>query len=274
MLAELESRYTELMKLTEKIGISQKSSRTQVSAFIWQLRQMEIFSYELIYRFGRYNNVRDIYRNILLYWSGRKDIQSVKSDLEKSRIDNQVIKGWLTGIVKRIKRNQNFLSHVFGFEEYKGVLFKSYGQAPDTTIIFTMDPVTGRFLATDRKLAEHMDFVPYLLRKRDQLLRGEFFGDLRKADNPIVLGVWSVANEEDLHERLKLLRTGARQLLEMDLKKDKQLTFYATTFNMCDCEIDTSRTVTLGELAEMKDEELDGLMVSSENELGGLVFAE
>ncbi len=274
MLAEMESRYTELMKSSEQIGISEKSSRTQVSAFIWQLRQMEIFGYELIYQFGRYNNVRDIYRNIMLYWSDRKDFPAVKSDLEKCRIDNQTIKSWLLGIIKRIKRNENYFSSVFNFDEYKGVLFKSYGQAPDTTIIFTMDPATGRFLATDRKLAEHMDFVPYLLRKRDHLLRGEFFGDIRKPDNPIVLGVWSVASIEDLRERLKMLRAGARQLLEMGLKKDKRLTFYATTFNMCDCEIDTSRTTSLGEMAEMNDEELERLIVTSEEGLSGLVFAE
>ncbi len=274
ILAELESRYTELMKSTEQIGISDKSSRTRVSAFIWQLRQMEIFSYELVYQFGRYNNVRDIFRNILLYWNDMKDFPSMKSDLENCRIDNQIIKSWLLGIVKRIKRNEKYFCRVFSFDEFKGVLFKSYGQAPDTTIIFTMDPVTGRFLASDRKLAEHMDFVPYLLHNRDHLLRGEFFGDIRKTENPIVLGVWSVANIEDLRERLKLLREGARQLQEMGLKKEKRLTFYATTFNLCDCEIDTSRTTSLGEIAEMNDEELFRLIVSSEDGLTGLVFAE
>ncbi len=274
MLAELESRYTEVIKSTEHIGITDESPRTQVAAFIWQLREMEIFSYELVCQFSRYNNVRDIYRCILLYWNDKKDFQYLKSELEKCRIDNEVIKSWLLGVVKRIKRNEAFFSRRFDFEEYKGALFKSYGQATGSTIIFTMDPVTGRFYSTDRKLAEHMDFVPYLGGRRDHLLRGEFFGDVRIAESPIVLGVWSVATVRDLRDRLALVRKGAQRFLEMGLKKEKRLTFYQTTFNTCDCEIDTSITTTLGDMAALKDEEFDRFIVTSESEMGGLVFAD
>ncbi len=274
MLAELESRYTEFIKTTEHIGITENSPRTQVSAFIWQLREMEIFCYDLVYQFSRYNNVRDIYRGILLYWNDKKDFQYLKTELEKCRIDNEIIKSWLLGMVRRIKRNETYFSRRFDFHDYMGVLFKSYGQATGSTIIFTMDPATGRFYATDRKLAEHMDFVPYLSGKRDHLLRGEFFGDVRKADSPMVLGVWSVATVQDLHERLVLVRDGARLFLEMGLKEEKRLTFYTTTFNTCDCEIDTSKTTTLGDMAALKDEELDRFIVTSESEMVGLVFAE
>ena len=31
-------------------------------------------------------------------------------------------------------------------------------------MIFTLDPESGEFFATDRKFAEHLDFVPYLKR--------------------------------------------------------------------------------------------------------------
>lgn len=274
MLAELESRYTEFIKSTEHIGITEESSRTQIAAFIWQLREMEIFSYDLVYQFSRYNNVRDIYRGILLYWNDKKDLQYLKTELEKCRIDNEVIKSWLLGMVKRIKRNETFFSRHFDFEEYKGALFKSYGQATGSTIIFTMDPETGRFYSTDRKLAEHMDFVPYLGGRRDHLLRGEFFGDVRIAESPIILGVWSVATVPDLRERLDLVRKGAQRFVEMGLKEDKRLSFYQTTYNTCDCEIDTSITTTLGEMAALKDEELERFIVTSESEMGGLVFAD
>lgn len=273
-LTELETRYVAFIKSTRHIGITEKSTRTEVAAFIWQLRQMEIFSYDLVYQFSRYNNVRDIYRNILLYRYGGGEFDSLRAEMEKCRIDNAVIRSWLLGMTRRIKRNETFVNENIDFGEYKGILFKSYGQAKDSTIIFTMDPDTGRFYATDRKLAEHMDFVTYLGRSRDHLLRGEFNGDVMKAESALVLGVWSVKSIDDLRERLIMIRKGAQQFLDMGLKKDKRLSFYTTTFNLCDSEIDTFKTTTLEVIAAMTDEELDQFIVTSEKELVGLVFAE
>jgi len=273
-LTEMKSRYVEFIKATESIAISEKSSRTIVAAFIWQLRQMEIFSYELVYQFSRYNNVRDIFRTILLYRNGGRDFPFLKAELKKFRIDNEVYRSWLLGITRRIKRNESYIQRKVDFNEYKGILFKSYGQALDCTIIFTMDPETGRFHATDRKLAEHMDFVSYLGRNRDQLLRGEFTGDVRNVDTPIYLGVWSVSSPEDLRGKLKLIRSGAAQLLQMGLKREKLLCFYATTFNLCGMEIDTLATVTLGGMADMLDDEFDRLMAPADNEMQGMVFAD
>jgi hypothetical protein len=177
-------------------------------------------------------------------------------------------------MTRRIKRNETFVNENINFDEYKGILFKSYGQAKDSTVIFTMDPDTARFYATDRKLAEHMDFVPYLGRSRDHLLRGEFNGDVMKAESALVLGVWSVKSIDDLRERLMMIRKGAQQFLEMGLKKDKRISFYTTTFNLCDSEIDTFKTTTLEVIASMTYEELDEFIVTSEKELVGLVFAE
>ena len=274
ILSEMKTRYVMFIKSTEKILINETSNRTNIAAFIWQLRQMEIFSYELIYYFSRYNNVRDIFRNILLYRYGGKDFQFLKTELRKCRIDDEVIKSWLLGIVKRIKRNEIFVQTTLPFDEYKGILFKSYGQALEKTIIFTMDPETGNFFASDRKLAEHMDFVPYLQRNRDVLLRGEFVGDVRNIASPIHLGVWSVTTLEDLHEKLKSIRSGARQLLKMGLKNEKHLAFYSSTYNDCSYEIDTIKTTTLAEMANVKDDELDQFIRSSEDELQGLIFAD
>jgi len=274
LLSDLKSRYVMFIKSTETIGINEASNRTNVAAFIWQLRQMEIFSYDLIYYFSRYNNVRDIFRNILLYRYGGKDFQYLKTELNKCKIDNEVIRAWLLGTIKRLKRNEDFLQATFSFDEYKGILFKSYGQAMDRTIIFTIDPETGRFFATDRKLAEHMDFVPYLHLNRDLLLRGEFVGDVRNIASPIHLGVWSVSSLDDLHDKLKSIRKGARQLLEMGLKNDKHLTFYTSTYNVCSYEVDNHKTTTLGEMATVKDDELDQFIISSEDELQGMVFTD
>jgi len=274
LVSELKSRYVMFIKSTEKIGISEASTRTNVAAFIWQLRQMEIFSYELIYYFSLYNNVRDIFRNILLYRYGGKDFDFLKTELRKCRIDNEVIKSWLLGTIKRIKRNETFLKDTFPFDEYKGILFKSYGQAMERTIIFTLDPETGNFFATDRKLAEHMDFVPYLHRSRDLLLRGEFVGDVRNIASPIHLGVWTVSTLDDLHDKLKSLRSGARQLLDMGLKSEKHLAFYSSTYNVCSYEIDTLKTTTLGKMANATDDELEQFIMSAEDELHGMVFTD
>jgi GNAT superfamily N-acetyltransferase/two-component sensor histidine kinase len=273
-LAEIESRYEHLMKSTEKIGISRRSQKTQVAIFIWQLRQIEIFSFELINQFSRYNNVRDIYRNILLYRNGSKDLAFLEKELNKCRIDNQILKAWLLDIVTRIKRNEAYILENVDFQEYKGILFKSYGQAIARHIIFTLDQNDGRFFATDRKLAEHMDFVPYLERERDELLRGEFIGDVKNLESPITLGVWSTDSREDLQRKLQMIRQGARQLLEMGLKKEKRLSFYHTTYNTSDYEIDTFRTTTLGEMAAMSDDELDQFIVKAEDEFSALAFVD
>ena len=83
-----------------------------------------------------------------------------------------------------------------------------------------------------------------------------------------------MASLEDLRGRLGLIRKGAWQLLKMGLKHDKRLSFYATTYNTSGYEIDTLSTTTLGEMAAMKDEDFGRLIVSSEDELHGMVFSE
>ena len=80
--------------------------------------------------------------------------------------------------------------------------------------------------------------------------------------SPVHLGVWSVSSRDDLHEKLKSIRSGARQLLKMGLKTDKHLSFYSTTYNVSSHEIDTLKTTTLGEMANMQDSELDRFIPS------------
>jgi GNAT superfamily N-acetyltransferase len=274
LLTKLESKYLAFIKATARIGITPQSSRTEIGAFIWQLREMEIFSYDLVYQFSRHNNVRDIYRNLLAFRYGGKDLAFLKAEVKQCRIEYERIRSWLLGITSRIKRNEAFIEQHLDFESFKGILFKSYGQAIERTIVFTLDPETGRYLATDRKLAEHADFVQYLGRDRDHLLRGELSGDVNNVSTPIYLGVWSAVSREDLEEKLRLIRRGVRQLLLMGLKGEKKLAFYATTFNTCESEIDTLKVTTLQEFSEATDAELEGYMVSSQDELRGLVFAD
>ena len=272
LLADLFTRYARFMKSTQKIALTPQSSRSEIASFIWQLRQMELFSYDLIYHFSRYNNVRDIFQSVLLCRLGRIPFESLKEELAGCRIDSGAIRAWVLGMTRRIGRNESYLREQVPFQQYKDILFQSYGQATDRTMVFTMDPVSGEFLCTDRKLAEHLDFVPYLPRGRDELLRGELVGDVRNLNSPIYLGVWTVKDLEDLHAKFGLIRSGARQLLEMGLAPGKRIAFYNTTYNSCDREIDTLKTVTLGEMAALDESEF-GRFFRQGDEMGGAVLA-
>jgi ribosomal protein S18 acetylase RimI-like enzyme len=273
VLTDLWSRYIRFIKSTQKINLTKESSRTEISAFIWQLRQMELFSFDLIYHFNRYNNVRDVYRSVLLYRAGHQPFDFLKDELKKCRIDSPPVRSWLLGITRRISRNETYLRENIRAEQHSGDLFQSYGQDHARTMIFTMDPETGNFFTTDRKLAEHVDFVSYLGKDRDELLRGELIGDVRNVNSPIQLGVWSVKDHDDLHRKLRMLRKGAQQLLQMGLREEKQIVFYTTTYNSCDREIDPGRTITLGEMASLEDADFEGLVREADNEMAGILFA-
>jgi GNAT superfamily N-acetyltransferase/two-component sensor histidine kinase len=271
LLAELSTRYIRSIKSTQKAKISKESSRSEISIFIWQLRQMELFSFDLIYHFSRYNNIRDIYQSVLQYRFGGKTFNFLKEELGKCRIDNNSIRAWLLGITRRIQKYDTCIMRNVPFQEYKDVLFQSYGQATDHTMIFTLDPDSGNFFTTDRKLAEHLDFVPYLGRERDELLRGELIGDVRNVNSPIYLGVWSVKDHADLYRKIKLIQRGAQQLLEMGLEKEKRIAFYNTTYNTCDSEIDTLKTLTLAEMAALKEVDFGRFIRPADSDMIGLL---
>lgn len=272
LLSDLSSKYVRLIKSTQKIELTKESSRTEISTFIWQLRQMEMFSFNLMYHFSRYNNIRDIFQSILLYRFGGKPFDYLRDEVRKCRIDNPSIGSWLLGITRRISRNETYIAQNVPFQEYKDVLFQSYGQSVGRTMIFTLDPESGNFFCTDRKLAEHLDFVPYLSRNKDELLRGELIGDVRNVISPIYLGVWTVKNLDDLHRKLKLIQRGARQLLQLGLDKEKRMAFYNTTYNTCDSEIDTLKTVTIGEMASLEEADFGRFIRPADNEMGGVLL--
>ncbi len=272
LLTDLGSRYVRFIKSTQTIQLGADSSRDDIDAFIWQLRQMELFSYDLIYHFSRYNNVRDIFQSVMLYRFGGKSFSLLKDEVRKCRIDNPSVGSWLLGITSRISRNETYIAQHVPFQEFKGVLFQSYGQAVGRTMIFTLNPENGNFLMTDRKFAEHLDFVPYLCRDKEHLLRGELVGDVRNINSPIYLGVWTVKNLPDLHRKLQLIRSGARQLLEMGLDRGKRIAFYTTTYNSGDSEIDTLKTVTLGEMASLEDNELGRFIRQADNDMSGVLL--
>ena len=271
LLDELSTRYVRMIKATQKSKLTPETSSKDITIFIWQLRQMELFSYDLLYHFSRHNNIRDIFQSIMMYRFGGKPFNFLKEELSNCRIDNNSIRAWLLGISKRINKFETCILRNVPFQDYKDVLFQSYGQVTDRTMIFTLDPENGNFFTTDRKLAEHLDFVPYLKRDRDELLRGELVGDVRNVKSPIYLGVWSVKTLDDLYAKLKLIQKGAQQLLEMGMEKEKRIAFYNTTYNTCEVEIDTLKTVTLGEMATLDEADFERFIRPADSGMSGIL---
>lgn len=271
LLADLSTRYVRLIKSTQKAKLTKDTSKNDITIFIWQLRQMEIFSFDLIYHFSRYNNIRDIFQSVLLYRFGDHSFDYLKEELGKCRIDNSSIRSWLLGITRRINKFETCILRNVPFDDYKDVLFQSYGQASDRTMIFTLDPDNGHFFTTDRTLAEHLDFVPYLGRKKDDLIRGELVGDVRNVSSPIYLGVWTVKSLDDLHCKMKLIQRAAQQLLLMGLDKEKRIAFYNTTYNTCQSELDTLQTLTLGEMASLEETDFTRFIRPADSTMSGLL---
>lgn len=260
-------------KLTNKTKINEKSSRQEIAAFVWQLRKNEILAYDLISQFSIYNNIREIYRSTLQYRYGDKDDSFISAILQKSRIDYPEIAEYLMTVLKTIKSGEKLLSKYIRYNEYAGMLFKSYGQALEKTIIFTLDPETGQFFATDRKLAEHLDFVPYLKKEREQLLRGEFKGDVRNPSNPVYLGVWTVLNEKDLYYKMGLIQKGAKALINIGINPEKRLGFYHTTYSNHTLEINPNSISTLQIFSGLGREDFSSFFIETEDELKGIFLS-
>ena len=269
----LQRQFHVLQGLQEELEISESSSRTDVIAEIWRLRQKEIFLFELLERFSRHYNIRDLYREILAYFQGNISEEEFERRVSEWKGEHRALNSWLSTIARRICIRYNELSSCIDLDEYSGALFKSYGQAVDNVIIFTLNPADGRFLATDRKLAEHLDFVPYLGGVRSKMLRGEFVGDVNNDDNPIYLGVWSVESEEDLREKMCLLREGAGTILSFGIHPEKRLAFYQTTYVRYEKDVDSDASSTIGEFSALSDEDLMKYVRDAENEAMGYLSA-
>ena len=265
---QMDRRFNEFKELWETTSLSDNPTRTETIAYIWQLRKMEIFLFDLILLFSTYQNIRTIYRKILSALYGDTTEKELEEFINSLRSDHDIMKSWLLEISRKIlRRIEHINKHIPNIESYLGAMFKSYGQVKENVIIFTMDPETGNFFATDRKLAEHLDFVPYLEKERDKLLRGEFTGDMNNDDKPIFFGVWSVESEKDLIDKLKLIREGARKLIEMGIHRKKRLAFYQTTYIRHNRDIDTYATTDFGTFASVTDENLRRFTRQAEEEM-------
>jgi signal transduction histidine kinase len=295
-LASLEGRWSEFRALTAVDGVGEgelstvdgvaaalfgagpddlpSAAKAAVAAFVWRRRKLEILVWDLILQFARKNNVRDLYRAFLACRHGLVEAAAFRDELETYPVDTPELRRWLFDAVRLLKRGDQAMDRAAPEPAWSGIRFKAYGQAAERTVIFTLDPATGRYGATDRKLAEHADFAPYLGGKRDQLLRGEFFGDLQNPNNPIQLGVWEIGDADDGRRKAALVRAGARRLLEFYLPPEKKLLLYEATWRRGALDLDANRPRSLGAVAALGDHELGELLVEADDDLADYITAD
>lgn len=275
LFSELESRFHQLVTHPDILSIDEDSDEKAIRSFIWRVRRMELLCYDLVFQFSKNNNIRDIYRGVLARRHGVFDADELKRELNARQIETPLIRQRLLDTVEAIIVNDALIERHAPFETFANDLFASYGQAAGGTIVFTMDPSNGRFLSADRKLVEHLDFVSFLDKDREVLLRGEINGPLSDLSNPVILGVWSVRDQRDLMTKLRLIRDGAWTLLDViGLDPSKRLGFYHTTYNAYSKEIDSYKTTTLGDMAGLDESDFKDLIISADEELEGLAFAD
>ena len=252
--------------------LSGEEERQKVITYIWQLRKMEIFLFDVISQFSKYNNIRDIYRTFLSYRMDTLDRKGFIKAAEEWKNDYPVLKEWMIRMADSVKKRRDYLNCSVNVEHFRGSLFKSWGQALGNVIIFTLNPDTGNFLATDRRLAEHLDFAPYLGSDKEDLLRGEFVGDINHLSQPLFLGVWQIRSEDDLQNKLRLIREGALALISMGINPDKKLAFYQTTYVHHGRDINGDMSSTLGNFAHVSDLELENYARETDEDLQGFVM--
>lgn len=265
-LLALETRWAEFRALTESDAPNIAADRAAIAAYVWRNRKLDILVWDLILQFSRKNNVRELYRTFLAYRLGGLSLVEFREETATYKTDADELKLWLLDAARLLKRGDAVLDRIAPEPEWTGIRFKAYGQAIERTVIFTLDPATGRFGATDRKLAEHADFVPYLGKPRDLLLRGEFFGDVQNPANPIQLGVWEIGGADDARKKAALVRSGAQRLIDLGAKPEKKLLFYEATWRRGGLDLDANRPRTLGSVAAIKDHELGELLVEVDDE--------
>jgi hypothetical protein len=267
----LERRFNEFATLTEVQPPQAETPREDVIAFVWQTRKIEIFLFDLILQFSANQNIRTIFRTILSFVMEDLDEEGLRAHVDTLRVDRRIMKKWLLETAIMVRDRWRATDAVMAYHDVRGALFKSYGQAIENVIIFTLNPQTGAFLATDRKLAEHLDFVPYLHAERERLLRGEFIGDVNNESQPIHLGVWTVDSDDDLLEKLRLIRAGVQRLLEIGVHPDKKLAFYQTTHVRHHRDINSDAVTAFKTFAELPDSDLLRFTRETDDELQGYV---
>ena len=270
----LQRRYNEFQELRESIIISGNTNKKGIITAIWRLRQEEIFLFELLAQFSTHHNIRDLYRIYLGFHNKKISDQQFEDQVLKWQGEQPDYNYWILSMARRIRKRDAQILPYINFPEAHAARLKSYGQYINKVIIFTLNPETGQFLASERKLAEHLDFAPYLGGEKKQLLRGEFVGDVKIFNNPLYLGVWSVDSDEDLQFKLELIQAGVRYLLSIGLGPAKRLSLYESTYVNHSKGINHDISSTFGEFVQLSPRELvEKFSRSTDDEMLGYMVA-
>jgi len=270
--ARLEQRFHEFFTISDAHEPSVFLPRPDGIAFIWQTRKTEIFLFDVILHFSAYQNIRTIFRTVLSFLMNDIDEDALCGFVQGLRVDRPVLKEWLLETSRIVRTRWNATTNIAEAHDVRGALLKSYGQAIENVMIFTLNPRTGAAFATDRKLAEHIDFAPYLDDEKERLLRGEFIGDVNENDRAIFLGVWSIDSEEDLLQKLRLLQSGVRTLIDIGIHPQKKLAFYQTTYIRHSRDINSDMVTTFAEFVDLPDEGLLRFTREADDELQGFLL--
>jgi two-component sensor histidine kinase len=94
----MDRRLNEFKVLWEKPDMYQGADRNAIIASIWQLRKMEIFLFDLILKFSKFHNIRNVYRTILSYIEGALSWESLEKEVLAFRCEHDNMKTWLLEI--------------------------------------------------------------------------------------------------------------------------------------------------------------------------------
>ncbi len=272
--SSFEIRWQEFLHLSQMDLESTGDNEDHIRHLIWQLRTMEVLCYDIIYKFSQSHNVRDIFLLVLRFRMNKSKLSELNQSIDSLKTEKPLIKDQLLTVVKTIVKWEQFiLNKVDITDSLRYSLLMSYGISVTRTMVFTIDPETGEFLCADRSMVEHRDFIHYLKKDMNQLIRGEFMGDMNDTSSPICLGVWKIHSEDDLFDRLRNIRKTAQLFMRWGVRAEKQITFYNTTYNSYQRDLDSNKFLSLVCLANLTDEELLTLTTQKDDELNHLVFS-
>jgi len=99
----IQLRYHEFTELTEQPSRIDTPEREMLGPFIWRLRKMEVFLWDLVMQFSKYHNIREIFRTLLSYRKGFIAEEEFQKYVEELKTDYFPIKTWLCEIARQVR---------------------------------------------------------------------------------------------------------------------------------------------------------------------------
>ena len=268
----MNRRYSEFKDLWEVAMVGPKTPRREVVAYIWQIRKIEIFLFDLILRFSRYPQYPGYLSHYPELSPGRLErirFRSGDCRLPERHREAQVL------ALRYQQGDPATDGNSRGFGGCRQLLVLPLPQLrpglPERDYLHRR-PRYGGVSGYRPQIGGASRLCPLPPQEKDQLLRGEFLGDLNIHENPIHFGIWTVSSMPDALEKLKMIRRGAATFIGKGIHPEKRLAFYHTTYVKGEYDLDINKTSTFGEFAHLSDGELKSFVTRTENELEGYIL--